>query len=325
MQTELSQAEIELSTGKDADVGLTLGTSAGQDISLQQQQNALQTLTNTNNTAGTRLSTTQTTLGNIQSSAQDFLNSLIADGANNTTSSILQTGATSSLQSLISNLNSSLNGDYLFAGTNTANEPITNYFSASAPNAAAVNSAISSQFGSPPDYSTTTAAGMTSFLDNSFDPLFTGSNWTSNWSSASDQTLTSQISPTDKESTSVSANQTAFQQLSEAYVMVSQFSGQNLSPQAYQAVIAKAESLASSAITSLTNIQANVGIVQSAITASNTQMSAQMSVMSTQVDSLESTDAYNAATNVSDLQTQIETAYSLTNQLKQLSLVNYLS
>ncbi len=327
MQSQLASAEIELSTNQDADVGLSLGASTGQAISLQQQQTFMQTLTTTNNTAATRLSTTQSTLSNIQTTAQNFLNSLIANQGTQSNASILQTSATSGLQSLTSNLNSTLNGGYLFAGTNTSNPPITDFFASGAPNAAAVNSTIEAQFGNPPDFSTATGAQMTSFLTDSLDPLFSG-DWStstgSGWSSASDQTLTSQISNTDTESTSVSANQTAFRQLAEAYTIVSTLGSQNLSSDAYQAMTTQAQSLLSSAITGLTTIQSNLGVVQSSITNSNTQMSAQMTILSTQVDNLESADAYNAATKVNALQTQIETAYSLTSQLHQLSIVNYL-
>jgi flagellar hook-associated protein 3 FlgL len=165
---------------------------------------------------------------------------------------------------------------------------------------------------------------MTSFLNGQFSDLFSTTNWAANWSSASDTTMTNKISDSQTASTSVSANQDAFKQLTEAYTMVSSFAGQNLSTDTYQAVVSKAQSLVSSAINGLTDIQTSVGATQSAITSSNTQMSAQMTILDTQVGNLESTNAYNAATRVNNLQTQIETAYSLTSQLKQLSLVNYL-
>ena len=50
-QTNLAQAEQEVSTGTYADVGLTLGDEAGQDVSLRGQQSLLQTITTTNNLA----------------------------------------------------------------------------------------------------------------------------------------------------------------------------------------------------------------------------------------------------------------------------------
>ncbi len=59
-------------------------------------------------------------------------------------------------------------------------------------------------------------------------------------------------------------------------------------------------------------------------TSANNQMSVQMNILTTQISNLESVDPYQASTQVTGLQTQIETAYSLTAQLQKLSLVNYI-
>jgi len=323
LQTQLSQAEIELSTGKNADIGLSLGSSIGQDLSLQNQQTLLTGMTASNNLIATRLDTTETTMGTIQSDAQTFLDQLVQNSGSDSTGSVLSQTATSNLKSMISNLNSAVSGNYLFSGTNTSTKPITDYFADSSANSQAVQSAITSAFGASPDYANISTTDMSSFLD-SFDSLFTGSNWSSTWSAASDTTQTTTIGVGHTESTSVSANQQAFQQLAEAYSMVNALGNVGLSDATYKVVVAKAQSLVSSAVTNLTDLQASVGTVQAAITTSNSQMSAQLTILQTQVGNMESSDAYDASTRVSNLQTQIETAYSLTSQLKQLSLVNYL-
>ncbi|TPV98887.1 MAG: hypothetical protein USCAAHI_01686 [Beijerinckiaceae bacterium] len=53
-------------------------------------------------------------------------------------------------------------------------------------------------------------------------------------------------------------------------------------------------------------------------------MSVQMNILSTQIGNLENVNTYEVSTQITDLQTQIETSYSLTSQLQQLSLVKYL-
>jgi flagellar hook-associated protein 3 FlgL len=136
--------------------------------------------------------------------------------------------------------------------------------------------------------------------------------------------LTSHISDTQTSNTSVSANNTAFQQLAQAYTMVADLGTQNLNALAYQAVTSTAQSLLSSAISNLVTSQANVGLIQSNITTATTQMSAQMNILSTQIDNLDNINPYEVATRVNYLQTQIQTAYSLTSQLQHLSLVQYL-
>jgi flagellar hook-associated protein 3 FlgL len=49
-----------------------------------------------------------------------------------------------------------------------------------------------------------------------------------------------------------------------------------------------------------------------------------MNILQTQINSLDGADPYQTSLQVSSLTTQIQTAYSLTAQLQQLSLVKYL-
>lgn len=325
-QSNLVTAEQEVSTGTYADVGLQLGETTGQDFSLRAEESLMQTISDTNNVASMRLSSTQTILGNLQTTAQNFLNSLLST-TGTTSASSLQNAAQNGLQTLTSELNTSVSGQYIFGGINTGTAPITDYYGASSANSQAVANAFSSTFGfsqSSASVSSITETQMQSFLSTQFPALFQGSNWTSDWSSASDTTISSQISESQSASTSVSANQSAFQDLAQAYTMVADLGTQNLSSGALSAVTTAATSLVQEAVTGLTNMQADLGNVQNDITTANGQMSVQMNTLTTQINNLENVDAYQASTQVTDLQTQIETAYSLTSQLSKLSLVNYI-
>lgn len=326
-QSNLANAQQEVSTGTYADIGLQLGETTGQDLSLRADSSLMQSIADSNNVASTRLSSTQTVLGDMQTTAQNFLNSLLATTGTSGASS-LQAVAQSSLQSLISGLNTSLSGQYIFGGINSGTTPITDYYaSSSSPNQAAVNTAFSNAFGfsqTSSSVSSITGTQMQSFLNTQFPTLFQGANWSSDWSTASNTTLTSQISESQSASTSVSANQSAFQDLVQAYTMVANLGTQNLSTSALSAVTTTATALVQKGITGLINSQTDLGLVQSNISTANDQMSVQMNILTTQINNLESVDPYQAATQVTDLQTQIETAYSLTAQLSKLSLVNYI-
>ncbi|MDR3570981.1 MAG: flagellin, partial [Candidatus Pacebacteria bacterium] len=62
-----------------------------------------------------------------------------------------------------------------------------------------------------------------------------------------------------------------------------------------------------------------------AVTSANTSMAAQQTILTKNVASLEDVDATTLSTTVTNLQTQLQDSYSLTSQLKSLSLVNYLT
>ena len=329
MQTQLAQKEAELSTGQVADVGLALGANTGQYVSLTRQLSEMQTITTTNNVVATRLSATNSAMTDMLSTAQNILNTLASDQNDTTSGQVIQQQAASALQSLTSDLNTSVAGEYVFGGTNSGVQPMANYVqSPTSPAQQGVANAFLAAFGTSQSGSgaaNISAGAMQDFLNSQFASQFTGAAWTSDWSSASSQPISSRITTSETINTSVTANEPAMQNLAMAYTMLSDLGLGNLSQETAQSVISTATQTLSTAIDQLTNLQAGVGTMQSQVTNANNQMSLQINVLTTQSNNLVSVNSYQATTQLNDLQTEIETAYSLTNQLHGLSLVNYLS
>ena len=78
LQSELAEKTEEVSTGRHADVGLTLGTSAGQPVRDRMDLSLLEALTTSNATASARLDITQSALGDLEDMASEVLGDLIA-------------------------------------------------------------------------------------------------------------------------------------------------------------------------------------------------------------------------------------------------------
>jgi flagellar hook-associated protein 3 FlgL len=336
MQSQLAQAEKEQASGRHADMGVSLGAQTRQTVSLRGQQSQLQAITDSNAVVSTRISTTVQALTGIQQTAQSFLNNLTTDHANSTSPGIIQQQATNGLQALMAGLNTSLGGQYIFAGVNTDVKPITDYFSNPAPaGKQAVDAAFQAAFGmsqSSTNVANITPAQMQSFLSGPFAQLFQSgppsaappsNNW-SDWSSASDKVVSNRISSSELIDTSVSANQPGMQQMVMAFIMVSDLGLQNMNPATQQVVLQSAAAAAGVGVQDLTNIQANLGTTQQRITYANDQMSLQMNILTGQDGNLENVDPYETATRVNNLTTQIETAYQLTSQLQNLSLTKFL-
>ncbi|ACK49027.1 flagellar hook-associated 3 family protein [Methylocella silvestris BL2] len=327
MQAELSSAQTEAATGNHADIGLSLASKTGQSVSLQAQAAMLQTLSETNSIALTRMNMIQNQLGDLQSGAQSLLNSLLSTNGSAQNAATIEASGADNLKGLIASLNSTLNGDYLFAGINTATAPLTDYYATGASSKTAVDAAFSTAFGMSQTSSSVagiSASAMQDFLDGPFAALFQGSNWTNDWSSASDEAIASSISPGGAVISSVSANQSAFRDLAEAYTMLSDLGGEKYSQATYDVLVGKARDLLTDGISALSDAQAGLGVAQSSVSDANTQMSLQMNILSSQIGNLESINGYEVQVRISDLQTQIQTAYSLTSHLQDLSLVKYL-
>jgi len=329
-QNELAKLTVESSSGQYADLGVQLGDQSGYELSLRNQVTQLQALTTANSLTVTNLKTAQTAIDAIRTGAQSAVSSLtavVAGSADAATS--LQNAGTSGLQSLIDQMNVSSNGEYVFGGINSGAAPVADYFSSATSSAKnAIDTAFTTAFGFSPSSSsasTISESAMQSFLSGTtFTSLFSGANWTSDWSSASDTNVSTQTGPGQSTTTSTNANQAGFQQLVQAYAMLTEFGGASLSSGAQQALISTATSLINQGTTSLTGTEATLGAAEARVTDSSTAMSNQLTILQTQVGSLDNVDSEAVATQLSSLSTQLQTAYQLTAQLQKMNLAQYL-
>jgi flagellar hook-associated protein 3 FlgL len=106
--------------------------------------------------------------------------------------------------------------------------------------------------------------------------------------------------------------------------MLSEFGGSELSGAAQQAVATAASSLVSRGINSMTDVQAELGSTQSAVTNANGSMSSQLAILEREIGSLDDVNANTTAVQINSLTNQIQMAYELTSRLQALNLAQYL-
>jgi flagellar hook-associated protein 3 FlgL len=164
---------------------------------------------------------------------------------------------------------------------------------------------------------------METFLNGPFKQIFEGPGWDS-LSNASDKNIQSLISPGEKIETSANANATPMRQLAMAYTMIFDLGIESLNTEARNVVIAKAINVLSTAISGMIDVQAGIGTAQAKTVNANERMDLQKSIFEERIGELEAVDPAEAKVRIDQLMTQIQTSYSLTAQLKQLSLINYL-
>ena len=327
-QSQLTSAMTEELTGQYANLGLQLGDQSGYELSLKEQVGQLQTLTSGNSVVSTNLSTAQNALSAIQKNAQTTLDNLAAWTPVGDLGPSLQNMGESALQSLVSGANTTSGDQYVFGGINSAVAPMADYYSTPASAAkTAIDQAFHTTFGvlpSDPGAANISASAMQSFLSGPFATLFQGASWSADWSSASSVNTSAEIGPGRTVTTSTNVNQPGFQQLTQAYAMLSEFGGSALSGDAQQAVATAATSLVSQGVNSMINTQAELGLSQSAVTDANNSMSSQLTILQGQLGNLDTANPTTTATQISSLSNQIQMAYELTARLQQLNLAQYL-
>jgi flagellar hook-associated protein 3 FlgL len=326
MQQDLTTAQKEVTTGKLADPGLTLGSRTGQAVSLSRDVDRLNGLVDSNSVISTRLTATQDGLGQLASVAQSFLSSLTAASTGDVDPAVVQAAGQSALDSATSVLNTNVNGEYIFAGINTDVKPI-NDFTAGSPARTALDNAFQSYFGfgvNDPQAADITADQITDFIKTDVEPQFLGAGWQGTWSNASDQPITSRISLNDATDTSVSANSDGTKKLMMASAMVADLFAGNLNSAARSAVAKEAVSYVGAAATDITSQQSTLGITQNRVSDASDRLKGQVDLFTRNLQDLEGVDPYEASTKITSLLTQIETSYSLTARIQNLSLVNFL-
>jgi len=260
--------------------------------------------------------------------AQSFLGSLIGARSADGGARVLAAAAEARLKSLVNGINTTIDGVHIFAGIASDSAPLEDYFGNPAPaSRQAVAGAFYAAFGltpSDPGVSGISKADMETFLASDFTALFEEPSWSTDWSKASNENISSRISTNEVIQTSTNANASAMRKLVSAYVMVADLGGQQLDDGAFQAIVDAAIEAAGGAIQELTALRTELGMAEDRIATANERMSIEMDVLSKHVTNLEAVDPYEASLRVTSLLTQIETAYALTARLQQMSLIYHL-
>ncbi|SJZ82102.1 flagellar hook-associated family protein [Consotaella salsifontis] len=339
-QEQIRDAEKEVSTGRHADVGASLGATTGQAVTLRVELSSVDSQRTSNNLIGVRLDSMQDVLSGLQKSAQSFNSALVTGQTASVDISTLVTQANAGLEQLFGALNTATNGQYLFAGTNTSEQPsvynnLQDYEGSPAQEALLQSvqdykNNVDSTF----SLATATQTQMEDFLNSSFASLFDydpdnpsdadASTWKSLWSNSNSDPVLNKITSSESIDVSANANLGAFRDLLQGYAMMAGLGTQNLSEGARNALVSKASSLTSGAVSGLIGLQGDIGLRQERLEAANDRLDSKKAVVKASISSLEDVDVYEASTRVTMLTTQLEAAYSLTSKLQGLSLLNYL-
>ncbi|TGR48766.1 flagellar hook-associated family protein [bacterium M00.F.Ca.ET.199.01.1.1] len=328
MQADLVKATKESSTGKVADVGLALGGRTAQSVTFSRDLDRLNVIVDSNGLVAARLSSTQTSLGQLSNVAQTFLSSLTTASSGDNSDSLTQSTGQTTIQQLTSILNTSVNGEYLFAGTNTDVKPINDFTAAGSPAKAAFDASFVAKFGftpADPLAANITAAQMDDFITNYVTPQFLGAGWQTNMSNATDQQIVSRIALNATTETSTGANNDGIRKLAMAAAMVSSLMSTNISQAAKDSIIDHSQKLVGEALSGIAQVQSQTGIVQKRVSDASDRMKTQIDLFERHILDLEAVDPAEAATRVADLTQHIETSFALTARLQQLSLLNYLT
>jgi len=326
IQDELRNAQKEVTTGRYADVGLTLGSRTNQTVSLRvERENAIR-MQEANTLIGQRFDTMQTSLESIAKTGENLLASLISNGPADAGISASMQQARAGLQQFMGAINASSGSRFLFSGAATdqpalAFEKVGGGAAVSYEDNSTAKQAVADALTTA---APTNAAELEAFLDGPFNALFAeGAGWDM-WSKADAAPVFNRISDSETLDVSYPASNAAFRNIVKAYVMVSDLGTQNMEEGQRQLLTSRAVETLSLGLSQLTEIRAEIGGKQSRLEITNEALATRKNVLTMSISSFEDVDAYEASTRVTTLTNLLEASYALTARISRLSIINYL-
>ncbi len=343
-QRELVDANTEAISGRYADIGATLGANTSRTIDLTREISRIQSLYNTAALATQRLESAELALSKMSDLGLEMQNAILTLGSATDEKSLetARTTMSSALSAFTGFANTAVNGEYIFAGINSDVKPLDDFL--------APGSKAKEAFDVELDTFLTgrgltskeqmTATDMEDFLEmieGKFmgdpvsspphaDPEADGKDfWTAFVSSASSENMKSRITQTEVVESSTNANSEGMRYFALSAVVAMEFMNTGMDKDARDvATNAIRDSYASKAKTGIDQQRTTIGIYTERVSKAEESLQAQEDILTIHLGSMQDVDPAEAATRVNTLQTLLETAYSVTARIQNLSLVNFL-
>ncbi|MGY6704317.1 flagellin [Roseinatronobacter sp.] len=338
LDMRLSKAATEASTGQKADIYQALGLRASEALVLRAGMARNEAFIASNEMLSSRLELTALTLSQTRETAQGFLDLAVSNiGGPTQTAGELQRAAKLALERLTGQINTTFRGVPVFAGTDSAQPPLQQWDAVNPATGLSPNDVLGVTVGmglADAADAADKAAQLADIFASAPTVLpeelrFESTFFNGTPRLAPDGTASPRVTARIDESTmlqhGVQANDPAFTDLLRGLSMLASTDISTIAdPDAYQVWVGAATNAISSGISGLIEAESRLGSQQQTVDQVLGMQRDRQSLFNSQVLTLEGVDPYEAATRLSQLQTQLEATYAITARLSRLSFLNYM-
>lgn len=334
----VAQAGQEATTGFKSDIFRSLGLRASEALTLRAGMARNQTFIASNEMLASRLDLTALTLRQTRETVQGFLDLAISNADMPTqTASELQRAAQMALDRLIGTVNTTFRGVPLFAGTDSAMLPLQGWDMPHPVTGIAPRDVLAATVGAgiaDAADATAKAARLSEIFASSSalvpaEERFEASFFNGTPRLAADGTTNARVTARIDETTQlphgIQANDPAFTNMLRGLSMLASTNPADIAdPEAYRIWVGEAVSAISMGITGIIDTESRLGGQQQSLDQTLRMQRERDVLYNSQVLSLEGVDPYEAATRLTNLQTQLEATYMVTSRLSRLSFLNFM-
>ncbi|MBN9887124.1 flagellin [Salipiger abyssi] len=329
MQTQLANAEQELSSGVKSDIYKSLGTGAAEALNLNAALERDEAQTAANSLLGSRLDTMSQAIGTMREAVQSTLELALANGSpEGGTAEGLQTSARAALDMVIAQANLNYGGQPMFAGIADGTTALQVWDRPRADTGLSpqgvIEDVIAQGMGTPADVAARITELDAIFSNSAADPdenfdalFFTGSTGSARMSAS--------IGDGETLSYGVQANDAAFRQVLQGLSMLAATDPTTIpDDEAYAAWVGTATERLNAGLSGLLDSQTQLDTASARIETANTRMEDRALLYKSRISDLVGVDEYEAATDIKALEAQLQASYAATSRLSQLSFLNFM-
>jgi len=342
-QHEITKANFEYTTEHLYQPGKALGHKTGQFLGNEDRISFLQGFQGTNNIALIRAQIAQEAIKSLigedgadkeKEGVLNSFNKVLLGDQTTSTPEAMQSTARSVLESFITALNSSYNGEYVFGGTKTTQAPLEPYKPGSGQGASAVvHQAFKDYFGfdiSDAQVASIKPDEMEAFVNGPFGDLFEQPAWGQHFCKATDALVEARISPSgEMVPVSVSANDVGFRHAMKNLVMIAELGNIGLDNDTQKALSDAARmgtdgKSTGRAITEIVLCSARLGTSRAQIKTANERIDVQLTILNHSRNDMIAVDKTEAAFRANQWMNLLNESHALTAKISKLSLLNFL-
>lgn len=336
VSAKLEAASHEVSTGMMADPYKSIGIRSAEALGLRAKMERNDGLMSANAVLQSRLDLTAETLGAIRKTGQDVLDLAVANrGSRAGTVTAIQGLARQALEQITSQLNTGYNGAQLFAGVAVDATPVQRVDTINPATGRSPKDVVDQVIGgtlvSAADANAKIAELKGIFADadpdpaRNFEATFYNGAPRLDAGGAPVARLATRIEEGETLEYGVQANDQGFRDLIRGLSMLAGTDASAITDDgAYDAWTSAAVDAMAGGIAEILQSEVKLGSQQKLLDYTIQSQKDRSDLYNSHVLALEGVDTYEAATRVSQLQTQLEATYSITARLSRLSFLNYM-
>ena len=330
LDRKLGDAGTEMSTNRKADVYRAIGTRSAEALSLRSNAQRLEGFVLSNELLSYRLESGTKALSEIRGSVGTVLDLAAQTGANGLTQGKeLQAAARIAIEQIIGQANRTVQGSALFGGLDSANLTLQPWDQANPRSGLSPADVVAGVYGAGPAdaaEAATISARMTQVFTaggaapEDFEQTFYNGSPISETGR-----LTARIDADETIEYGVQANDPGMTNILRGLAMLAATDVADIAdPGARKAWFDEGLGALSAGSEQLLDAETRMGAQTARVDELRESQALRLNLYRSQTDALEGVDPYEAATRLTQLQTQLEATYAVTARLSKLSFLNYI-